>query len=135
MLAGDRGYLTGGSKPGASRWMVVVPGPTVVALRRAAPERRPPVGDPYASDVIEHDGKDLRSCAFLDHKAHVGAICCAAPRGHPGTEGGILLNEHIAEDDPNRPRNHQLGADGPWSLSNQRSRSEARIGTGLNEGV
>jgi bifunctional non-homologous end joining protein LigD len=45
----------------------------------------------YAFDLIEHDGEDLRNLPFLDPKAALARLL-------RDTEGGILLNEHIAED-------------------------------------
>jgi bifunctional non-homologous end joining protein LigD len=47
----------------------------------------------YAFDLIEHDGEDLRNFPFLDRKAALAWLLRE-------TEAGILLNEHIAENDP-----------------------------------
>jgi len=47
----------------------------------------------YAFDLIERDGEDLRNLPFLDRKAALTQLLC-------GTEAGILLNEHVAEDGP-----------------------------------
>jgi bifunctional non-homologous end joining protein LigD len=47
----------------------------------------------YAFDLIEHDGKDMRSRPFLDRKAALARLL-------RNTEAGILLNEHIADDGP-----------------------------------
>jgi ATP-dependent DNA ligase len=46
-----------------------------------------------AFNVVEHDGKDLRNWAFLDHKDTLAQLL-------RGAEAGILPNEHIAEDGP-----------------------------------
>jgi bifunctional non-homologous end joining protein LigD len=48
---------------------------------------------PYAFDLIEHDGRDLRDLPFLDRKA-------ALVRLLRDIEAGILVNEHVAEDGP-----------------------------------
>jgi bifunctional non-homologous end joining protein LigD len=45
----------------------------------------------YAFDLIEHDGEDKRYLPFLHRKAALARLL-------RGTEAGILLNEHIAED-------------------------------------
>jgi bifunctional non-homologous end joining protein LigD len=47
----------------------------------------------YAFDLIEHDGEDLRNHPFLERKAALARLLL-------DSEGGILLNEHIAEDGP-----------------------------------
>jgi bifunctional non-homologous end joining protein LigD len=47
----------------------------------------------YAFDLIEHDGQDLRDRPFLDRKAALALLL-------RDIEAGILLNEHIAEDEP-----------------------------------
>ena len=47
----------------------------------------------YAFDLIEHNGKDLRDLPFLDRKAALALLL-------RGTEAGILLNEHVADDGP-----------------------------------
>jgi bifunctional non-homologous end joining protein LigD len=47
----------------------------------------------YAFDLIEHDGEDLRTRAFLDRKA-------ALTRLLRDTQAGILVNDHLAEDGP-----------------------------------
>jgi ATP-dependent DNA ligase len=48
---------------------------------------------PYAFDLIEHDGQDLRDLPFLDRKA-------ALARMLRGTDTHILFNEHVAGDGP-----------------------------------
>jgi bifunctional non-homologous end joining protein LigD len=45
----------------------------------------------YAFDLIERDGEDLRNHPFLERKAALARLLL-------DTEGGTLLNEHIAED-------------------------------------
>jgi len=45
----------------------------------------------WAFDLIEHDGADLRSLAFLDRKTRLARLL--AP-----SKAAILLNEHIVED-------------------------------------
>jgi bifunctional non-homologous end joining protein LigD len=45
----------------------------------------------YAFDLVEHDGEDLRDRAFLERKATLARLL-------RGSEAGILLNEHFAED-------------------------------------
>jgi bifunctional non-homologous end joining protein LigD len=60
----------------------------------------------YAFDLIEHDGEDLRGLPFLDRKAALARLL-------RGTEAGIRLNEHIAEDGATVFAHAcQLGADG-----------------------
>jgi bifunctional non-homologous end joining protein LigD len=44
-------------------------------------------------DLIEHDGEDPRDRPFLDRKAALARLL-------RGIKAGILLNEHVAEDDP-----------------------------------
>lgn len=55
-------------------------------------------------DVIEHDGKNLRNCV-LNHKD-------ASAQSQRGTEAGILVKEHIAEDGPMVFERVGLGATG-----------------------
>jgi bifunctional non-homologous end joining protein LigD len=60
----------------------------------------------YAFDLIEHDGEDLRNHLFLERKAALARLLL-------DSEGGILLNEHIAEDGPTVfAHARQLGAEG-----------------------
>jgi ATP-dependent DNA ligase len=47
----------------------------------------------YPSDLIEHDGEDMRNRPFFDRKA-------ALPRLLRNSAAGILFNEHIAEGGP-----------------------------------
>jgi ATP-dependent DNA ligase len=47
----------------------------------------------YAFDLIEHDGEDLRHLTFLNRKAALARLLRDA-------KAGILLNEHISEDEP-----------------------------------
>jgi bifunctional non-homologous end joining protein LigD len=51
----------------------------------------------HAFDLIERDGEDLRNLPFLDRKAALARLLRDA-------KAGILLNEQIAEDGPNRVR-------------------------------
>jgi len=72
----------------------IVPGPEGLSrfdeLRRREAARTAAL---YAFDLIEHDGKDLRSLPFLDRKAALARLL-------RDTEEGILLNEHVAGDGP-----------------------------------
>jgi bifunctional non-homologous end joining protein LigD len=45
----------------------------------------------YAFDLIEHNGEDLRDHPFLERKAALALLL-------RGSETGMLMNEHIAED-------------------------------------
>ena len=45
----------------------------------------------FASDLIEHDGEDMRNRPFLDPKATLARLS-------RNTKPGILFNEHIVED-------------------------------------
>jgi bifunctional non-homologous end joining protein LigD len=45
----------------------------------------------FAFDLIERDGKDLRDRPFIERKAALARLL-------RGSEAGILLNEHVAED-------------------------------------
>jgi len=47
----------------------------------------------YAFDLIEHNGEDLCDRPFLDRKAELARLL-------RDTRAGILLNEHVSEDDP-----------------------------------
>jgi bifunctional non-homologous end joining protein LigD len=48
---------------------------------------------PYAFDLIERDGEDLRNLPLLDRKVALARLL-------RDTKTSILLNEHIAEDGP-----------------------------------
>jgi hypothetical protein len=95
--------LPSGSKPGDSRWTVRWSFWRLTACRSSTgcPEGRPHAR--CAFDLTGHVGKDLRNCAFLDHKRQVGANC---------RRRGILLNEHLAEDRPIVFEPVSLGAEG-----------------------
>jgi bifunctional non-homologous end joining protein LigD len=61
---------------------------------------------PYAFDLIEHDGEDPRACPFLEREAALAWLL-----RDPGS--GILLSEHVAEDDPTVfAHGCRLGAEG-----------------------
>jgi bifunctional non-homologous end joining protein LigD len=47
----------------------------------------------YAFDLIEHDGADMRNRPLLDRKDALARLL-------RNTEAGVLLNEHITQDDP-----------------------------------
>jgi bifunctional non-homologous end joining protein LigD len=47
----------------------------------------------YASDLIEHDGEDLRNLPFLDRKTALARLL-------HDIKPSILLNEHVAEGAP-----------------------------------
>jgi hypothetical protein len=57
----------------------------------------------YAFDLIEHDGKDLRNLPFLDRKAALARLLRNA-------KAGILLNEHIADQERRLTRRHLVQA-------------------------